>query len=567
MTLLRKLAFVFATLAASLTAQALDRHAFTFTSYNLKVTVDPATQGLSVTGTMQARNDSALPQKNLVMQISSSLQWTSVAVGKEQVPWVQQPYTSDIDHTGSVSEAILTLTNPVAPGASVTVTFAYSGTIPLNTGRLLRVNAPGTYAVRSDWDEISDNFTAVRGIGYVAWYPVSMESVLLTGGNAVWDRVSDWKQRHRNSTLEATFNVPAGKTLVTNADDSTTSAGSEHVVYHSLGQITPTFAIAVYQVIDRPGITIYHLGEHTQLARDYVIAGEKTTPQMTDFFGTQKHKLVVVELANQDVLPFDDGTSFYFTPLMQLDPQAAEMMMGHQLVHTIFSSPRQWINEGLATFAQLLVRERQAGREQTLAFLDQFRQTLAQAEQDAMQQAPGKGDPLVTTNDQIIIRSKSAYVWYMLRDMVGEKAISAAIHAYRPEQDSQPAYIQSLIAAQSPGTQHLEEFFDDWVYRDKGLPDFRIDTVYPRATLNNMYIVTVTVQNDGDPVAPIVVGVLSEKGERREKGFITGHGKTILRVAYPGTPAKAWVNDGSVPETNINNNTFEIKDVPPLPSP
>ncbi len=565
MKISRKLAPILALVAASLAAHALDRQAFTFTSYNLKVTIDPATSGFAVTGSLQARNDSAAPQKSLTMQISNSLQWSAVSVGKEQVPWVQQSYTTDIDHTGTVSEAILTLPNPVAPGASVSVEFNYSGTISLNTGRLLRVNTPGTYATRSDWDEITEN-CAVRGLGYVAWYPVSMESALLTDGAAVWDRIADWKQRHRGSTLEATFNVPAGKVLVTNADESTTSGESEHILYHSLASITPTFAIAAYQLIDRPGITVYHLAEHTQLARDYIIASEKAAPQMTDFFGTPKHKLIVVELPNQEVLPFDDGTSFYFTPLLQLNPQAAEMMMGHQLVHTIISSPRPWINEGLATFAQLLVRERQAGREETLAFLNQFRETLAEAEKDALQRAPGKGDPLATTHDDILMRSKSAYVWYMLRDMVGEKSISAAVHAYRADQDTQPGYIQSLVAAQAPGTEHLEQFFDDWVYRDKGLPDFKIDAVYPRPTLNGIYIVTITAANDGEPCAPIVVGVLSDRGERRENGFLTGHGKTIIRVAYPGTPAKAWVNDGSVPETDIKNNTFEIKNVAPLPS-
>jgi hypothetical protein len=566
MKLLLKLAFTLAILTASLASPALDRNAFTFTGYNLKVTIDPATAGFAVTGALTARNDSTAPQKNLPMQISNSLQWTAVSVAKEQVPWVQQPYTSDIDHTGTLSEAILTLTNPVAPGASVTVEFTYSGTISLNNGRLLRVNTPGDFAARTDWDEITGNYSAVRGLGYVVWYPVSMSAVLLTGGSAVSDQIDAWKQRHRNSTLEATFNVPAGKMLVTNADESTASGDTEHVVYHSLAGVTPTFAIAAYQVIDRPGVTVYHLAEHTQLARAYILAAEKVAQQMTDFFGAPQHKLVVVELPNQEVLPFDDGTSFYFTPLMRLDPQAAEMMMGHQIVHTIVPSPRPWINEGLATFAQLLVRERQAGREQTLSFLNQFRPTLMEAESEAQQRAPGKGDPLATTHDDILMRSKAAYVWYMLRDMVGEPAISHAVQAYRADQDTQPAYIQGLIAAHAPTAQHLERFFDDWVYRDKGLPDFKIDTVYPRATLNGIYILTITVEDDGEACAPIVVGVMSDQGERREKGFLAGHGKTIIRVAYPGTPAKAWVNDGSVPETDIKNNTFDIKNVAPLPS-
>jgi hypothetical protein len=567
MNTLRKLAIALAALAITLCAHALDRQAFTFTTYNLKVTLDPTKQWLTVSGRLQARNDSSAPQKNLTLQISGALQWTSATVGKDQVPWVQQPYTTDIDHTGEVSEAILNLPSEVAPGASVTVTFNYEGAITLNTGRLLRVDTPGTYAARTDWDQISESFTAVRGLGYVAWYPVSMNAVSLSDGTALWDRIAEWRQRHRDAVLQATFTTPADKLLVTNADQSSKSGNSLDVTYHSLARITPTFVFAPYQVIERPAITVYHLAEHTQLARDYVNAGEKVLPQVSEFFGVPKQKLIIVELPSEDVLPFDDGSPVYFAPIMKLQPQAEEMLMAHQLVHTIITSARPWINEGLAHLSQLLVRERQEGRDAALSYLNQFRETLVEAEKASLQSAPNKGDPLATTNDQILFRSKSSYVWFMLRDLVGDKVLSTAIHNYKADQDTQPAYFQSLIEAQAK-PQNLEQFFDDWVYRDKGLSDLRIDTLYPRATLaNNTYIVTITTENLGEASAPIVVGVMSDKGERREKGYILGHGKTVIRVAFPGTPTRAWVNDGSVPETDITNNAFEIKNLPPNPQP
>jgi hypothetical protein len=568
MKIIRNLALVWIALTVSLCAQALDRQAFTFTNYNLKVTLDPAKQGFAVTGSLQARNDTNAPQKNLVLQISSAFQWTAVAVGQDQVPWVQQTYTTDIDHTGEVAEAILTLPTAVASGASVTVTFSYEGALTLNTGRLLRVDTPGTYASRSDWDQISDSFTAVRGLGYVAWYPVAMDAASLSDGTSLWDRIADWRHRHRDSILKVTFTAPAGKVLVTNADEASKSGDSLDATFRSFASVTPTFAYGAYQTLERPGMTIYHLAEHTQLARDYVNAAEKVMPQVSDFFGTPKQKLVVVELPIEDLLPFDDGSPVYFTPMMKLQPQALEMVMGHQLVHTIVTSTRPWIDEGLAHLAQLLIRERQGGRDAALAYLNQFRDTLADVEKATLQAAPGKGDPLATSNDQIMFRSKSSYVWFMLRDLVGDQALSAAIHNYNPAQDKQPGYVQSLIEAQASTHQNLEQFFDDWVYRDKGLPDFKIDTVYPRATLGrDVYIVTVTAENTGEASAPIVVGVMSEKGERREKGYIAAHGKTVIRISYPGTPIKAWVNDGSVPESDVTNNTAEIKNLPPNPQP
>jgi hypothetical protein len=568
MKIIRKLALVWSISAITFCAHALDRQAFTFTSYDLKVTLDPAKQGFAVTGTVQARNDSTAPQKNLVLQVSSAFQWTAAAVGQDQIPWVQQTYTTDIDHTGEVSEAILTLLNAVAPGASVTVTFSYEGALTLNTGRLLRVNTPGTYAARSDWDQVSDSFTAVRGLGYVAWYPVSMDAVSLNDGPALWDRIANWRLRHRSSILKVSFVAPAGKVLVTNADEANQMGYSLDVIYRSLATVTPTFSLAVYQVIERPGMTVYYLAQHTQIARDYVNAAEKVLPEVSDFFGIPKQKLVVVELPSDDVLPFDDGGAVYFTPMMKLEPEAEEIMMGHQLVHTIITSTRPWIDEGLGHLAQLLIRERQGGRDAALAFLNQFRETLATTEKEGLQAAPGKGDPLATSNDQIMFRSKSSYVWFMIRDLVGEKALSAAIHNYNPAQDTQPAYMQSLLESQTNPRQSLEQFFDDWVYRDKGLPDFKVAAVYPRATLGrDTYIVTVTAENTGDASAPIVVGVMSEKGERKEKGYIAAHGKTVIRISYPGTPTKAWVNDGSVPEADVTNNTADIKNLPPNPQP
>jgi hypothetical protein len=558
-----KLALLWA-FTVALGASALDRQAFTFTTYNLKVTIDPVKQEFLVTGSVQARNDSKSPQKNIVLQISGGLQWTSATVGKDQVPWVQQTYTTDIDHTGQVSEALLTLPAEVAPGASVTVDVSYGGGLTLNTGRLLRVDTPGTYAARSDWDQVSDNFCAVRGLGYVVWYPVAMDAVSLSDGTALWDRIAEWKLRHRDSVLRVDFITPGDKRLVTNADEVT----GDFVVYRSFAKVTPTFSYAAYQTLERPGMTVYHLAEHTQFARDYVNAAEKVMPEVSEYFGAPQRKLVVVELPSEEVLPFDDGNAVYFAPIMKLEPKSEEMMMGHQLVHTIISSPRPWINEGLGHLAQLLIRERQDGREGALSYLNQFRETVAETEKAALQEAPNKGDPLATSNDQIMFRSKSSYVWFMLRDMVGDKALSAAIHNYQPQADSQPGYIQSLIEAQTSPHQSLEQFFDDWVYRDKGLPDFKIATVYPRATLGrDVYIVTVTVENTGEPSAPVVVGVMSEKGERREKGFIAGHGKTVIRVSFPGTPTRAWVNDGSVPESDINNNAAEIKNLPPNPQP
>ena len=97
--------------------RALDREAFTFTNYNLDARIEPEQQRLAVRGNITLRNDSATAQKNLSLQISSSLGWRSIQLDGKPVQFVSQPYTSDIDHTGALSEAIVTLPKEVRPRA------------------------------------------------------------------------------------------------------------------------------------------------------------------------------------------------------------------------------------------------------------------------------------------------------------------------------------------------------------------------------------------------------------------------------------------------------------------
>src|SRR6266700_2269747 len=92
--------------ALSLHGYAIDREAFTVTNYDLEIRVEPEQQRLAARGKIILRNRSKSPQQNLSLQISSSLDWRSIQVDGKAVQFVSQLYTSDIDHTGALSEAI-----------------------------------------------------------------------------------------------------------------------------------------------------------------------------------------------------------------------------------------------------------------------------------------------------------------------------------------------------------------------------------------------------------------------------------------------------------------------------
>ena len=84
----------------------------------------------------------------------------------------------------------------------------------------------------------------------------------------------------------------------------------------------------------------------------------------------------------------------------------------------------------------------------------------------------------------------------MLRDLAGDKALGAALRAYDPAADTDPAYFEKLLE-QTSG-KDLRWFFDAWVYHDRGLPDLSIVNVYSsRTTQADQWLVSVEVANDG----------------------------------------------------------------------
>src|SRR5438270_2007248 len=182
--------------------RGLDREAFSITRYDLKAEIEPEQQRLGVRGKITLRNDSSSAQKNAVLQISSSLSWHSIKAQDKQLQFVAQPYQSDIDHTGALSEAIVSLPREIAAGDAVELEIGYEGTIVLDTTRLTRIGTPKEIAAHSDWDQIGKLFTAVRGIGYVAWYPVATEAANLSDGNSVFATVARWQAREEQADFK-----------------------------------------------------------------------------------------------------------------------------------------------------------------------------------------------------------------------------------------------------------------------------------------------------------------------------------------------------------------------------
>jgi hypothetical protein len=552
---------------------ALDREAFTFINYNLTVQLEPEQQRIGVRGKITLRNDSNVSQKNATLQVSSSLSWRSIQLDSKPLEFISQSYTSDIDHTGVLSEAIVTLPQAISPHGTVELEIGYEGTIPLDTTRLMRIGVPQEQAKHTDWDQISSEFTAVRGIGYVTWYPVATEGANLSEGDSVFEVVGRWKARENSAsmhfnlqypTLPGDAPVPAmlcdGKELRV-----VTKGGSPQFPWMQcdivpVGLTVPAFAIAYYDYLERLPISVFTLPNHKSEAEDYVAAVQKIAPFVFQWFGTPRTGIVLAELPDSSTLPFESG-SLLWTSLAGADSKLMELTAVRQLTHASFTSPRPWISEGLSHFAQALYREEQDGRSAAFSFMKSHEQMMLAAEKEHAEDKTVAQNSLINTSVEELYRGKAMYVWWMLRDMVGEPSLKRVLATYNPEQDKEPAYMQHLIEAQSK--RDLTEFFDDWVYHDKGLPDFRVATVFSSKNPKEGYLVTVTVENLGNAGAEVPVAVRYAEGEATARVEVHGKSKASVRVAIPTLPNYVTVNDGSVPESDVSNNVFKVEAVVP----
>ena len=547
---------------------ALDREAFTVTHYDLNLRLEPAQQRLSVRGTITLQNDSAQPQRLAALQISSSLNWRSIRAlpagsrdSPQAVQFLTQPYTSDIDHTGELSEAIVTLPRELRPKETVDLAIGYEGVIVLDSTRLTRIGTPATVARHSDWDQIGKEYSAVRGLGYVTWYPVAMEAQNLLDGSAMFAALGRWKARHAQAKMELEVELDSydgyEPSLLVNAKqcvmtEKAAGAGGETLSgckFDALGFANPTLVVGNLKESAEGSIRLHYLPDHAGGAEELDQAAVRATYLVKNWFGPPHEKPDVVDLADPDAAPYEAG-EWLLLPLAKSRPETDHMLVVHQLTHAAFFSPRLWLYEGAAHFAQAVAREKD-GRSAALDYLEGHREALQQAEKTGLQP-----EALEDATEEAFYHSKATLVWWMLRDMVGDAALQRTLHQYRPADDQDAAYFEHLIESESK--RDLGWFFHDWVYTDAGLPDFRIESANARLTNGTSFITAVTVANGGSAGAEVTVTIHTNSGDFPQKLEVHGKTKAVTRIASPGQPLEVIVNDGSVPESGPSGHRLKI---------
>src|SRR5579863_9998913 len=434
---------------------SLDREAFTFTNYDFTAQIDTEQHRLGVRGKITLRNDSQTQQRSAVLQISSSLAWRSISLsgkaGDKPVQFLTQPYTSDIDHTGSLSEAIVTLPQPVPPQGTLELDIAYEGLIVRDATRLTRIGTPEEAAASSDWDQISASFTGVRGAGYVAWYPIATDAANLSEGNSPFDVLGRWKKREAESGMNVLFESTQDAVLLFSGyPNGFVMPHPEGIIKMGdfsmprFGDNVPTFVCGNYKKLDVLISSIAYLPGKERAAQSYLELLGKLDSLPG---GYEKGGIRVVELPEPDAAPFATQGMV----LMSLKGTVSEqdrLTLVYALAREEARSTHPWISEGLAHLAQVIDIEQQQGRPAALAYLQAHQSMLVDLEvhhpspdnSPFRDDLPAKRRSLVDTTDEIYLQNKSMWVWSMLRDMVGP-SLGIVFFSYHAADDRSSSYV------------------------------------------------------------------------------------------------------------------------------
>ncbi len=566
-----------ANVARPSSATDAERQAVTFVGFDMDVRLNPGAHQLAVRALVTVRNDGKAPLEHLPLQLSSGLNWERIRLLGRDVPLVVGTLNSDADHTGQLHEAVVSLSEPLAPGATVQLDVTYSGTIAASAQRLLAIGTPEETALHSDWDEITPEFTGLRGFGNVVWYPASAPPVILGDGARLFDEMGEHKLRMAGAQfrLRLTVEYPQGHpptialvnghplalTVNDPGQTETEVAGvaTGQTEAATLGFDAPSLFVATRTAHPGMNLTAWTSADNQVNVHSWLEAAAAVTPFLQGWLGQRpRAQLTLLDLPDPDDAPYETG-AMLAASLHEGPPEQLDGVLAHALTHAWMQSPRAWLGEGVAHFMGTLWIEKQQGREKALSTLEAGRAALTLAEPESPGQSAGQ--PLAYAISPVYYRTKATYVFWMLRDIAGDATLSAALRAYDPAQDLGKPTVPSLFEKllEQAGTRtNLAWFFGDWVDADKGLPDLSIESVFPASQEAGNTLVAVNLDNAGYAAAEVPVTVRTAETTVTQRVRIPARSKAVQRILIQGKPTEVQVNDGTVPETEASVHITKI---------
>jgi hypothetical protein len=590
-------------LKAALDAEAKanpTREAERITALTLDLRLQPAQQGLAVRAELTVRNDGKQPLHEIRLAVSSTLHWdtarTTDAQGGQPLKFTQARLHSDADHTGLLNEITLPLAEPLSPGATIKLDLRYSGVIPQAADRLTALGTPDDPARHSEWDRISADFTGLRGYGNVAWYPVAATPVFLGEGAKLFDALADHRRLIAGTDFSLQLTIeyaPGAGDLVAfvngrevelskkDAHSDLEVPGIAHgtVAAAHLGFDEPSVFVAPRTLHETGKLRIWMQSNDDSARKDtpdptdpWRIAASDVEPLLTTWLGQKPDaRLSILALPEPADAPFETG-ALLVTPIEDEQQRGGaaridslEMVMAHSLTHAWLASDAAnysarplWLNEGVAWFISSLWLEKQHGQAAALRMLESGRPALALNEPESP--GAGEGEPLARAVRPVYTRNKAGFVFWMLRDVIGDGALSSVLRSELKgdtPSEVETSFEQTLKKA---ALDHdINWFIRDWLAEDKGLPDLAITGVFPSSSATpGSWLVAVDLANSGYVDAEVKLTVRSATSNETQRLIIPARGKLTPHILIAGRPTEVRLNDGTVPETQA---TVHIKTI------
>jgi aminopeptidase N len=164
--------------------------------------------------------------------------------------------------------------------------------------------------------------------------------------------------------------------------------------------------------------------------------------------------------------------------------EASDSLNSHELAHQWFGDyvtckdwADLWLNEGFATFMQMMWEEHSAGK-------DESAYSNWNTARGWMGQPRIYGEPVVTRNfgDALEyagnIYDKAGLILEMLRAQLGDEAFFGALHHYLDVNKNKNVVTADLVKAIEESTNtNVDRFFNQWIY-GAGAPKFKLHAIY-----------------------------------------------------------------------------------------
>ncbi len=566
-----------------------ERKSLIVTALDLDVRLNTAAQQIAARALVTVRNTGASPLSQIPLQISSSLNWERIRIAGRDVSSPVATINSDSDHTGQLHEALVPLPEPLASGATLQFDVNYSGTVAATARRLLSVGTPEDSAAHSDWDQISPAFTGMRGFGNVVWYPAVSAPVIIGDGARLFDEIGRQKLHATGTSfrLRLTAEFPHGQAptiAVINGnvvslkavDSQAANSDLPGIATADTGPTTLTFespSLFISTEVAHPAthLTVYSSPEDEPAAQNWLTAATDVSSMIERWLGhTPRTQLTILDLPDPEDLPWESGPLLAIS-LRGAPPDQLASVLAHAMTHAWMAPNPYWLNEGTANFIGTLWDDHLHHRDQALGTLEAGRPALALTEPPSP--GDGVGQPLEHATSPVYYRTKAAYILWMLRGLVGDDALAAALRALNDASNkgestsnANPANsFQTALMTAAPSA-NLKWLFSDWIDADHGLPDLTVDKVFPNAVQSGNWLVSITISNAGYAPAEVSVTVRSATNSTTERVFIPSRGTVTPRLLVQGKPTEAQVNDGTVPETQASLHITHL-DQPPDSAP